>query len=748
MHLARIILPLPVDRPYTYAVPEHFRHLVRVGRRVVVPFGKRKLAGVVVAEGAELDLKGYEAKDIIDVDIELTPMPQEVLKLTQWIAKYYMCSWGEAARAALPPGSAAPTARSRARTVTMVNLSPEAPSTPPTGNRQQAIMEQLKIWDAAEKLPMPQMHVLAECGGTAATLQRLEALGYIEFEVEVVDRSEGIMPAASLKDESIELHKEQTMAIEAITKQLDEGNYGCFLLHGVTGSGKTEVYLRALKHARDSGKTGIVLVPEISLTPQTVRRFRRRFGDDVAVLHSRMSLGERYDAWRGIADGRYPIVIGPRSAVLAPLKNPGLIIVDEEHEASYKQYDPAPRYHARDVAVVRAMNNGATCILGSATPSLESLTNAREGKYQLLEMPERVPIQGSPATLPKVHIVDLRNEKELNARKENLSKRLVEAIEERIEKGEQAILLLNRRGFSPVMECSSCGWVPECPDCSVSMVYHKPLHHLRCHYCGQTARVPATCGECKLPALEFAGTGTQRLEEELQSKIPHIRQLRMDLDTTAGKGSHNSILDQFGKGHADVLLGTQMVAKGLDFDRVTLVGIIHAEAGLMLPDIRAEERAFQLLTQVSGRSGRADRAGEVILQSRQPGHPIIQFAIRHDFAGFAEYALETRVALGYPPAGRLVSITFSGPNDDKTRDLAEKWRACIDSCLPVVDRLGPSPAFVHKLKNRFRHQILLKIPLHVPASHVRTAIEAAGKAIGSLPHAYRLTVDIDPVGIV
>ena len=748
MHLARIILPLPVDRPYTYAVPEHFRHLVRVGRRVVVPFGKRKLAGVVVAEGAELDLKGYEAKDIIDVDIELTPMPQEVLKLTQWIAKYYMCSWGEAARAALPPGSAAPTARSRARTVTMVNLSPEAPSTPPTGNRQQAIMEQLKIWDASEKLPMPQMHVLAECGGTAATLQRLEALGYIEFEVEVVDRSEGIMPAASLKDESIELHKEQTIAIDAITRQLDEGNYGCFLLHGVTGSGKTEVYLRALKHARDSGKTGIVLVPEISLTPQTVRRFRRRFGDDVAVLHSRMSLGERYDAWRGIADGRYPIVIGPRSAVLAPLKNPGLIIVDEEHEASYKQYDPAPRYHARDVAVVRAMNNGATCILGSATPSLESLTNAREGKYQLLEMPERVPIQGSPATLPKVHIVDLRNEKELNARKENLSKRLVEAIEERIEKGEQAILLLNRRGFSPVMECSSCGWVPECPDCSVSMVYHKPLHHLRCHYCGQTARVPATCGECKLPALEFAGTGTQRLEEELQSKIPHIRQLRMDLDTTAGKGSHNSILDQFGKGHADVLLGTQMVAKGLDFDRVTLVGIIHAEAGLMLPDIRAEERAFQLLTQVSGRSGRADRAGEVILQSRQPGHPIIQFAIRHDFAGFAEYALETRVALGYPPAGRLVSITFSGPNDDKTRDLAEKWRACIDSRLPVVDRLGPSPAFVHKLKNRFRHQILLKIPLHVPASHVRTAIEAAGKAIGSLPHAYRLTVDIDPVGIV
>ncbi len=737
-----------MDRPYSYIVPEHFWHLVRLGRRVVVPFGKRKLAGVIVEEGKEEDLKGYAAKEVIDVDMELPVLPAEILKLTKWIGQYYMCSWGEAARAALPPGSAAPSAGSRARTVTMVQLNPEAPLNPPTGNRQQAIMEQLRIWDAAERLPVPQVEVLAECGGSATTLQRLEALGYIELGVEVMDRSEGSMPSRDSQDKTIVLHEAQETSIAAINKQLDSNEFGCFLLHGVTGSGKTEVYLRALKHARDAGKTGIVLVPEISLTPQTVRRFRRRFGDDVAVLHSRMSLGERYDAWRGIGEGRYPIVIGPRSAIWAPLTRPGLIIVDEEHEASYKQHDPAPRYNARDVAIVRAMNNGSTCILGSATPSLESLSNAQSGKYQLLSMPDRVPINGVPARLPKIQIVDLRNEKALFQKKEALSARLIEAIELRMERKEQTILLLNRRGFSPVMECTSCGWVPECPDCSVSLVYHKPLHHLRCHYCGRTDRVPNVCGSCSLPTMDYAGTGTQRLEEELQSKIPAVRQLRMDLDTTSGKGSHHTILDQFGLGMADVLLGTQMVAKGLDFEKVTLVGIIQAEAGLMLPDIRSEERSFQLLTQVAGRSGRANLEGEVIMQSRQPGHPIIQFAIRHDYAGFAKYALESRTTLGYPPAGRLVSITFSGPEDAKTRDLAERWRSCIDSRLKVVGRLGPSPAFVHKLKNRFRHQILLKVPLQVPASHVRSAIFAANKAIGALPNTYRLNVDVDPIGIV
>ncbi len=719
---------------------------MRKGRRVVVPFGKRKLAGVVVDEGQEADLKGYKAKELLDVDMELPPLSEELLDLTKWIAKYYMCSWGEAARSALPPGSAAATARSRIKTVIMVGLSPNAPEHPPRGSKQFAILEQLRIWDAAERLPVTQTELLAAAGGTSATVRRLAQMGFLEIDVAEMDRSGG---GSSDRDSSrLDLHKEQVRAIEAISNQLDSGKFGCFLLHGVTGSGKTEVYLQALQHARKTGRTAIVLVPEISLTPQTVYRFRSRFGDEVAVLHSRMSQGERYDAWRGIGEGRYPIVIGPRSAILAPVKNPGIIIVDEEHESSYKQYDPAPRYHARDVAVVRAMNNGATCILGSATPSLETLSNARQGKYTLLEMPERVPIAGKPAKLPDIHVVDLRNEKTLRQQNRVLSERLINAIAARKESSEQTILLLNRRGFSPIMECTSCGWVPECSDCSVSMVYHKPLHHLRCHYCGRTAPVPVSCSSCGQPTMDFAGSGTQRLEEELEERIPGIRLLRMDLDTTSTKGAHHRILDQFGRGEADVLLGTQMVAKGLDFERVTLVGIINAEAGLQLPDIRAEERAFQLLTQVAGRAGRANLAGEVLLQSRQPGHPVIQFALRHDYAGFAEYALEARSLLNYPPGGKLFSIVFSGPKDEITRKYAEQWRNLIDSRLQSVDRLGPSPAFVHKLKNRFRYQILLKVPTNVPSSHVRNGIQEANKALGSLSDGYRLTVDVDPAGVI
>ncbi len=748
VQIARIALPLPVDQLYSYRIPDHFSRWIRPGRRVVVPFGRRKLAGVVVEEGTEADLASYQARDILDVDVELPPLSDELLGLTRWIATYYMCSWGEAVRAALPPGSAAATARSRVRTIAMVGLSPEAPDEPPRGSKQREIIEQLRIWEAAEESPVPQTRLLSECGGSAATIRRLVEMGYLEIEVQEMDRSRLAADDFDSSEKKIVLHSAQIQAIEAITGQIRAKSFGCFLLHGVTGSGKTEVYLQALQHMRAEGGTAIVLVPEISLTPQTVQRFRARFGDEVAVLHSRMRPGERYDAWRGIGEGRYPIVIGPRSAVLAPLKNPGLIIVDEEHESSYKQFDPAPRYHARDVAVVRAMKSGATCILGSATPSLDSLANARSGKYTLLEMPERVPINGHPARLPKVRVIDLRNEKSLRQTQGVLAPQLIEAIGERVDRKEQTILLLNRRGFAPVMECASCGWVPECRDCSVSMVYHKPLDHLRCHYCGITERIPSECGSCKNQELAFMGTGTQRLEEELAEKIPGISLLRMDLDTTTGRGSHHRILAQFGRGEADVLLGTQMVAKGLDFERVTLVGIIQAEAGLQFPDIRAEERSFQLLTQVAGRAGRAELEGEVFLQARQPGHPVIQFALRHDYVGFAEYALEAREELNYPPKGKLVSILFSGPDDRETRNLADRWRKLIDQNLPEVDRLGPSPAFIHKLKNRYRHQLLLKIPDTVPSSHVRDAISRSARAMGHLRSGFRMTIDIDPVGIV
>ena len=746
MQIARVALPVPIDRLYSYTVPEAMRTWMRPGRRVIVPFGKRKLAGVVMEEGAESDIKGFQARDILDVDVTLPPLPEELLALTRWVATYYMCAWGEALRAALPPGSASAKARTRVQMVAMVDYNEEGPEALPRGDRQRAIIEQMRIWHTSERTPVPQQEVLAECGGTAATIRRLADLGYLFVEQEERDRF--LEERSDIETSSRPtLHPAQKKAVDAACVALRAGRFETFLLHGVTGSGKTEVYLRVLEEVRVQGQTAIVLVPEIALTPQTVRRFRARFGDDVAVLHSRMGDGERYDAWRGIGEGRYPIVIGPRSAILAPLKNPALIIVDEEHETSYKQFDPAPRYHARDVAVVRASRNNAVCMLGSATPSLESLANAREGKYTLLEMPERVPVAGRPARLPRIRIVDLRNEPELRGSSDVLSRPLLEGIDARAQRGEQTILLLNRRGFAPVMECVDCGWSPECPDCSVSMVYHRPLNHLRCHYCGITQPPPRACPSCSGRDLAFQGTGTQRLEAELASRLPEVRVLRMDTDTTSGKGSHDDILDQFGKGKADVLLGTQMVAKGLDFEKVTLVGIIRAEAGLQLPDIRAEERAFQLLVQVAGRAGRADLEGEVILQCLDPGHPVIQFALKHDYEGFAQYALSTRSMLTYPPIGRMVSILFSGPDDAATAEAAERYRRLLDNHLPDVDRLGPSPAFIHRLKNRYRYNIVLKVSDGVPASRVREGLRSAEKALGSLPHSIRLTIDVDPAGL-
>lgn len=747
VQIARVALPVPIDRLYSYRVPDSFQTWVRPGRRVIVPFGKRKLAGVVIEEGSEADLAKFKARDLIDVDVQLPPLSQELLELTRWVATYYMCAWGEALRAALPPGSASASSRTRVQTVAMIDFNEEGPEVLPRGERQRAIIEQLRIWHMAEETPVPQRRVLAECGGTAATIKRLAEMGFLFVEQEERDRFLEERRAVEASDRPT-LHAGQEQAVAAIQGSIEDNRFETFLLHGVTGSGKTEVYLRVLEEVRRRGQTAIVLVPEISLTPQTVRRFRARFGDEVAVLHSRMGDGERYDAWRGIGEGRYPIVIGPRSAILAPLANPALIIVDEEHESSYKQFDPAPRYHARDVAVMRAAKNNAACILGSATPSLESLSNAREGKYTLLEMPERVPVAGKPARLPHIRIVDLRNEPALRLSNDALSQPLLDGIAGRAGKGEQTILLLNRRGFAPVMECVDCGWVPECPDCSVSMVYHKPLHHLRCHYCGITQPPPRVCPTCDGKELAFQGSGTQRLEAELTARLPDVRVLRMDLDTTAKKGSHHDILEQFGNGDADVLLGTQMVAKGLDFEKVTLVGIIRAEAGLQLPDIRAEERAFQLLTQVAGRAGRADLEGEVILQCLDPGHPIIQFALKHDYAGFAHYALATRAILNYPPTGRLVSILFSGPDDQATRTTAEKFRRLIDNHLTDVDRLGPSPAFIHRLKNRYRHQVLLKIPQGVPASRIREGLGKAENALGSLPQSTRMTIDVDPAGLV
>ncbi|MCZ6758025.1 MAG: primosomal protein N', partial [Bacteroidetes bacterium] len=734
----------------------------------------------------------------------------EQLQLTKWISEYYLCGWGEAARASLPPGvdtvseyriqkcpdedtgplseiqkqllSFIPTnstvsltglrktvpevsldrlrglesrgflrierglrgPRTRVLYDQFVRLAGGAPEHPLRGIRQQAVMEAMMESDASSGILQSQL--LQKTGATSSTIRRLADLGLLAVEKREIDRS--ARNGSSGKSTSrIELNEHQKVAVDAITTATAASGYQTFLLHGITGSGKTEVYIESLKKVRECGKSGIILVPEISLTPQTVQRFRSRFGNEIAVLHSRMGSGERFDAWRRIRSGQYPIVIGPRSAILAPVSNLGLIVVDEEHESSYKQFDPAPRYHARDVAVMRAQLSHAICVLGSATPSLESLANAQNQKYTLLSMPERVETNTGKAVLPDVRIVDLRTERNPDEPNSSISKPLREAIRLRLAKNQQVILLQNRRGYAPSIRCHACKWTPECPDCSVSMTYHKAKRHLRCHYCGRTAGLPRSCPDCGA-AVSQLGIGTQRVEEELEATFPDAVVARMDLDTTSAKDSHHKILEDFANGKSNILLGTQMVAKGLDFERVTLVGVIDADTGLSLPDIRAEERSFHLLTQVAGRAGRADLPGEVFFQTRNPGHRIIQFALRHDYERFARELLDERRALGYPPEGKLVAVLFSGPVEHQVMAIARRWSQIATELDPEIHLLGPSASYIGKVRKQYRVQVMIKIGRGDPHKRVREVIRRTNDQIGTPPKGYRIAVDVDPAGLL
>jgi primosomal protein N' (replication factor Y) len=521
-----------------------------------------------------------------------------------------------------------------------------------------------------------------------------------------------------------------------------------FLLHGVTGSGKTEVYLQALAHALEQGKGAIVLVPEISLTPQTVERFKARFSSGklqtlVAVLHSHLSAGERHDEWHKIRQGRARIVIGARSAIFAPVEPLGLIIVDEEHEHTYKQ-EEAPRYHARDVAIMRGQMENAVVVLGSATPSLESYYNCKRGKFALLELPERVDDQ----KMPHVRVVDMRQ----TAHKEKgipiFSPQLKEAIQQRLERKEQTILFLNRRGYSTSLQCPKCGFIANCPNCSLALTYHRTEQKLSCHICGHNEKVPSVCPneKCKNPAIRFAGTGTQKVEDVLAKLFPHARVKRMDADAMKRKDDYRRILGDFRTGKIDILVGTQMIAKGLHFPNVTLVGIIYADLALHQPDFRAGERTFQLLTQVAGRAGRGDVEGEVFVQAFAPFHPAIQFARRHDFTGFYEQEIEFREQLKYPPASRVALLTLKGRNEEKVKFSAEHLKRELDKKLGEFKDLilaGPAPAPLPRAETFYRYQIMLRTRAMSKLS------QTLAKIIGTLtlPDDVTLTVDIDPVNL-
>ncbi|OKP96899.1 primosomal protein N' [Paenibacillus sp. P46E] len=589
---------------------------------------------------------------------------------------------------------------------------------PARSARQKEVLSFLIEMEAM--LPMPMKDVLSVLQVTAGTVKALEDKGFIEItEIEVYrDPYQGrdFKPSAPLP-----LTAEQEAVYTRIASTVDEQRHEVFLLHGVTGSGKTEIYLQCIQRCVDQGRQAVVLVPEIALTPQMVERFKGRFGSGVAVMHSRLSVGERYDEWRKIREGKATVAVGARSAVFAPFVNLGLIIMDEEHESSYKQ-EENPKYHARDVAVRRAEQGGAAVILGSATPSLESYHAARSQSDihfspVLLHMPSRA--LGNE--LPKVHVTDMREElKEGN--RSMFSRRLHAALESRLERGEQTVLLLNRRGFSTFVMCRSCGYVAGCPECDISLTYHSRSDNLRCHYCGHAEPAPKLCPECGSEHIRFFGTGTQRVEEELGKLFPGIRVIRMDVDTTTEKGSHEKLLNQFRDKKADVLLGTQMVAKGLDFPDVTLVGVITADSALNLPDFRAAEKTFQLLTQVAGRAGRHQLPGEVVVQSYTPEHYSIVHASGHDYHSFVREELKHRRELHYPPYCRLILVTLSHEQLPVLLRMAEnyalnlqgkarqlRWFGSLDKLSSdALDLLGPVASPLPRLKGRYRFQCIIK----------------------------------------
>lgn len=583
-------------------------------------------------------------------------------------------------------------------------------------------------------------------------LNALKKRGLIEFDViEKIRESDWGLDLPETTQ--ILLNQEQKQIFGKIKAALGSNTHSTFLLHGITGSGKTQVYIEAIREAMNLGKRALVLVPEISLTPQIISRFKANFGDLVGCLHSRLSLGERFDSWRKAKEGRFPIMVGARSAIFSPLENLGLIVVDEEHDSSYKQDDPAPRYNARDVAVKRGKQNKAVVILGSATPSLESYFNAQSGNYLLCQLEQRV----EKRTLPEVKIVDLREERK-KGNKDILSTTLSSLLKEKIEKNEQALLFLNRRGFSTFIKCRECGHIMRCSRCDITLTFHRTDFSMRCHYCGLTQKAPGLCPNCEGINFMYRGTGTQKMEEELKRNLPQAKVERMDLDTTSSKGSHRRILSDFGKKKFNVLLGTQMITKGLDFPEVTLVGVVSADLSLDLPDFRTKERTFQLLTQVAGRAGRGDLGGEVIVQTYYPDEGAIKLAAKHDFVTFYQNEIEQRKELGYPPFSHLILILFSGKNQNRVIHQAEKFCLLFEKMLmkensKETEILGPAPAPLSRIKNQHRWQVVIKTRITNKVVDLLKKILAEGKDFSTTSFrtkkgSCRITVNVDPVDML
>ena len=764
--LVQVVVDVPTmqtNQPYTYSVPDRLTTIAQAGMRVIVPFGAghREVQGFIVGKTSQSKYEG-DLKPISAV-MDLTPVVNpELLQLSHWMADTTYAFWITCLYTMLPNLLKAKSQRmiriidelseadqialfgdqdeldfakvqhdseivqklsrlqrekkiefvyqvndrAQVKTVTAIkaNLTfeqyeDELAGIAKNAKAQRQLILYLQVLDD-QVVTMKRAQEIT--GLSASTFNLGQSRGWLTKVQQEVYRdpfSQVTVP----ENQNLTLNQEQTVAVNAINQAVETATAQTFLLQGVTGSGKTEVYLRVMQTALDQGKTALMLVPEISLTPQIVGRVRSRFGDQVAVLHSGLSNGELYDEWRRITRGEAKVVVGTRSAIFAPLDNLGTIIMDEEHEGSYKQ-DESPRYHAREVAKWRSEFHQAPLVLGSATPSLESRSRAEAGLYQRLVLSQRANQQA----LPPIEIVDMRPEVQKNG-ETNFSQQLLSALHARLERNEQSVLLLNRRGFSSFVMCRDCGYVLKCPNCDISLTLHMDSHSMKCHYCGHEEPIPNVCPQCQSRRIRYYGTGTEKVAAELGELLPGARIIRMDVDTTRRKGMHQKLLDQFGNHEADILLGTQMIAKGLDYPNVTLVGVLNADTGLDLPDFRSAERSFDLLTQVSGRAGRANKAGQVFIQTFNPDNYVIQLVKDHDYERFFATEMNLRKLAAYPPYYYTVRVMGSHPDEKVVAKAMFEIRRQLDQVTnPGTIFLGPTPRAIARLKNRYYYQIIIK----------------------------------------
>jgi len=738
--IASVVLTSGPDRVFDYEVPEaladsrHAAHYVEPGRRVQIPFGRGdRLRLAYCVEVATKSAGGRRLKAIASVVDGESLLAPAMLRLTQWLAATYLCPWGQVLEAVLPAGV---RGQAGTREVLLLSASKEAargrPGEGPRSLQQRRALEVLR----ASPSPLPIGALAAQAACTEGPIRALVRAGWVEARKVRIDGGEAD-DATPPREPPLPLNPDQQAALAEVLQALERGGPHGFVLHGVTGSGKTEVYLQAIERVVSFGRQAIVLVPEISLTPQTVRRFRARFAR-VAVLHSRLTDVERHRYWRRIARGEVDVVVGARSAVFAPTPHLGLLLVDEEHEASFKQ-DSAPRYHARDVAWQRAQSEGVPLVLGSATPSLEAWQRCAEGEFVRLSLPRRV----LDLPLPDVVTVDLRTPGAAGTRRGSLSRPLVQAMHAALRDGGQVMLLLNRRGFSTHIQCPACGFVLQCRHCALSLTFHREQSAAVCHYCDYQCAPPQDCPDCRSPAIRYWGAGTQRLEAEIRARFPDATAARMDTDSMRGRGSHDEVLEAFRRGEIQILLGTQMIAKGLDFPNVTLVGVVQADTALHLADFRAAERTFQLVAQVAGRTGRGQRGGRVIVQTLSPDHPAIAAAARHDYLRFAGHEMALRKAAGYPPLGRLARFVVRGPQEATARESAARGAellraACGDATALRV--LGPGPAPIPRLRGEYRFHVQIQSTDGSPLQEVLRR----GTADFQPPEGVSWSIDVDP----